>query len=401
MTVAMETAKELITAQLLQGEGLKPVPPEMFKLDRYRMTSQTEVPNEEFMLNFFDKHCFPRKELTTISGPAKGGKTFFTSMVMACCIRQEVLALERLTKEPLRVLWYDTEQSRNTTKEIMVGRIGKLILPTRPEGSTPPTEQPSFPDEQFFVFNVRTASIKERREMIGMAVDEFKPDIVILDGISDLLTDINDGPKATELIEELLQLANEQKCNVTTVIHLNRTGDKSNLRGWLGTVLLQKSYEVFNCTQLSQSETLCVEHSVSRKSRSLQKLYYEVDDEGIPFKAKAPVPQRDSQGRWTANSEDEQPGNGALGTLNRDYIIEHDDQTGKPWEWDLRRLFTDAMGNLPYMGSEQLEQAVMQLSHIRQKQYYYKVLAEAERRGVVRKTYDRYKRVVCVLSPPG
>jgi hypothetical protein len=382
----MDNPRDLILASL-NGEACT-VTPEMLRLDGYRLTSETDVPEEEFLFRHFGKPCFPRKELTSIAGPAKSGKTFFTSMVMACCIRQQVMSLERVRKEPLRVMWYDTEQSRNTTKEILAKRIGRMI------GHTDPTGR-EFPDEQFFVFNVRAASIKERRELLGVAVATYRPDLVILDGISDLLTDINDGPRATELMEELLQLAETYNCNITAIIHLNRTGDKNNLRGWLGTVMLQKSFEVFNCSQVSQTETLSVEQSVSRKYRCLDTLYYEIDQEGIPFTTQKPdIQPRDTQGRWTKATPCPKD------TLNHDYIIEHSDNTDTPWEWDLRRLFSDAMGNLPSMSDEQLKQAVMKLSRIRQYQYYYKVLDEAEKQGIVRKTLDRYRRVAIILVPP-
>ena len=382
----MDNPRDLILASL-NGEACT-VTPEMLRLDGYRLTSETDVPEEEFLFRHFGKPCFPRKELTSIAGPAKSGKTFFTSMVMACCIRQQVMSLERVRKEPLRVMWYDTEQSRNTTKEILAKRIGRMI------GHTDPTGR-EFPDEQFFVFNVRAASIKERRELLGVAVATYRPDLVVLDGISDLLTDINDGPRATELMEELLQLAETYNCNITAIIHLNRTGDKNNLRGWLGTVMLQKSFEVFNCSQVSQTETLSVEQSVSRKFRCLDTLYYEIDQDGIPFTTQKPdIQPRDTQGRWTKATPCPKD------TLNHDYIIEHSDKTDTPWEWDLRRLFSDAMGNLPSMSDEQLKLAVMKLSRIRQYQYYYKVLDEAEKQGVVRKTLDRYRRVAIILVPP-
>ena len=382
----MDNPRDLILASL-NGEACT-VTPEMLRLDGYRLTSETDVPEEEFLFRHFGKPCFPRKELTSIAGPAKSGKTFFTSMVMACCIRQQVMSLERVRKEPLRVMWYDTEQSRNTTKEILAKRIGRMI------GHTDPTGR-EFPDEQFFVFNVRAASIKERRELLGVAVATYRPDLVILDGISDLLNDINDGPRATELMEELLQLAETYNCNITAIIHLNRTGDKNNLRGWLGTVMLQKSFEVFNCSQVSQTETLSVEQSVSRKFRCLDTLYYEIDQDGIPFTTQKPdIQPRDTQGRWTKATPCPKD------TLNHDYIIEHNDKTDTPWEWDLRRLFSDAMGNLPSMSDEQLKQAVMKLSRIRQYQYYYKVLDEAEKQGIVRKTLDRYRRVAIILVPP-
>ncbi|MCR5242083.1 MAG: AAA family ATPase [Prevotella sp.] len=402
----MDNPRDLILASL-NGEACT-VTPEMLRLDGYRLTSETDVPEEEFLFRHFGKPCFPRKELTSIAGPAKSGKTFFTSMVMACCIRQQVMSLERVRKEPLRVMWYDTEQSRNTTKEILAKRIGRMIGHTKsteifgsPDGSKSEEnlrENPTgreFPDEQFFVFNVRAASIKERRELLGVAVATYRPDLVVLDGISDLLNDINDGPRATELMEELLQLAETYNCNITAIIHLNRTGDKNNLRGWLGTVMLQKSFEVFNCSQVSQTETLSVEQSVSRKYRCLDTLYYEIDQEGIPFTTQKPgIQPRDTQGRWTKATPCPKD------TLNHDYIIEHNDKTDTPWEWDLRRLFSDAMGNLPSLSDEQLKQAVMKLSRIRQYQYYYKVLDEAEKQGIVRKTLDRYRRVAIILVPP-
>ena len=398
-----ESKLDLISRELSREGKPAAVTPEQEMLDGYRMTSQTDVPEEVFMLKFFSTPCFPRKEVTTVTGIAKSGKTFFTSMLMAECLTpypaptgegrdvtgstekpvQKVLPLKRVDEEQLRVMWYDTEQSRSTTKEIMVGRIGQMI------GCGD-----CFPDDKLFVFNVRAASIQERRDLLAVAIETYKPDIVILDGISDLLTDINDGPRATELMEDLLHIADEHNCNITTIIHLNRSGEKSNLRGWLGSVMLQKSFEVFNCAKVEKTEVLSVEQTISRKWHCTETLYYDIDDRGIPYSTPKPdVQDRDDQGRYTSRKTD------IADMLNRDYIIEHAERKDHPWEWDLKGLFIDAMGTLPYMGSEQMMQAVMQLSHIKQKQYYYKVLDEAERQGVIIKTFDRYKRVVIMLQP--
>lgn len=388
--------KDLIQEQLLHAGEAGSVTPEQLKVDGFRLTSQTLVEEEQFLFRHFVKPCFPRKELTTVTGPAKSGKTFFTSMVMACCVERQVMSLERIREEPLRVMWYDTEQSRNTTKEILVQRIGRMIAhegqEEQPSDGSP---QVSVLDRQFYVFNVRSASIKERREMLGVALATYQPDIVFLDGISDLLIDINDGPKATELMEELMRMADEFNCNITTLIHLNRTGEKSNLRGWLGTLMLQKSFEVFNCASIAQTETFSVEVTVSRKYRNPQTLYYEIDQEGIPYSTQKPDLQpRDAQGKFMSKTS-ENPED----TLNHDYIIDQPENVEMPWDWDYRRLFTDAMGKLSSMGNEQMMQAVMKLSRIKKYQYYYKVLAEAEKRGVIVKTFDRYKRVAIVLSP--
>lgn len=384
----MEDAKELIEEQLMQTSS-PDVTPEVLELDSYRMSSDTEVEEEQFLFRFGDTPCFARKELTTITGTPKSGKTFYTSMVMAACVRRSVMNLERIGEERLKVLWYDTEQSRSTTKEIMSKRLTAMMT-----GDDGLKADDAFPDEQFFVFNVRTASYQQRADMLALAVATYRPDVVIVDGISDLLSDINEGTQATTLTGQLLMLAEEYDCNVTAVIHLNRTGEKSNLRGWLGSVLLQKSFEVFNCAALLQTTTLSVEHTISRKRRCQQTLYYEVDDHGVPYTTKKPdIQMRDAQGKFYASEkvvEDK---------LNRDYIIDRPLQSDTDFEWDLRRLFTDAMGSLPCMGSEQLQQAVMRLSHIRQKQYYYKLLSEAEKSHIIIKNFDRCKRVVYMLTP--
>jgi hypothetical protein len=50
-------------------------------------------------------------------------------MLMACCAEKSVLELERIRDEPLKVMWYDTEQSRQSTKSILTGRVFKLVKP--------------------------------------------------------------------------------------------------------------------------------------------------------------------------------------------------------------------------------------------------------------------------------
>ena len=92
--------------------------PKMLLLEKLRITPEKELEPMEFLFRLFGKPCFPRRELVAITGKAKSGKTFVTSMLMACSITQKVLAMERNTdctdntdSKSLRVLWYDKEQS--------------------------------------------------------------------------------------------------------------------------------------------------------------------------------------------------------------------------------------------------------------------------------------------------
>ena len=384
-----EKAFEKVERDLNLATGEVKITEEMINLDRFRITSESEIQPKEYTMEFLGRPCFPRKDLSVFAGVAKTGKTFVTSMLMAAATTSEdepsVLALKRIRQEPLKVMWYDTEQSLETTKEIMVKRIAKMV------GGT-------FPDTQFFVFNVRAMTFEERKKMLGVAIESYRPDIVIVDGIADLLADINDGPKAIELISELLRLADKNNCNITVNIHLNRSGEKSNLRGWLGSMLLQKAFEVFNCAKVFKTDVLSVELFMSRKVNESVTFYYKINSQGIPESTEEPdTQQRDENGRFV--SQEAQKGRSGL-KFNSDYQRD-DSDSDKGWSWDLRRLFSDAMQNSAMMGYDDLKTRVMKLGNIIRSSYYETVFAMAEEQGFVKKTQDRNLRVVVVMPPAG
>ena len=384
-----EKAFEKVERDLNLATGEVKITEEMINLDRFRITSESEIQPKEYTMEFLGRPCFPRKDLSVFAGVAKTGKTFVTSMLMAAATTSEdepsVLALKRIRQEPLKVMWYDTEQSLETTKEIMVKRIAKMV------GGT-------FPDTQFFVFNVRAMTAEERKKMLGVAIESYRPDIVVVDGIADLLADINDGPKAIELISELLRLADKNNCNITVNIHLNRSGEKSNLRGWLGSMLLQKAFEVFNCAKVFKTDVLSVELFMSRKVNESVTFYYKINNQGMPESTEEPdTQQRDENGRFV--SQEAQKGRSGL-KFNSDYQRD-DSDSDKGWSWDLRRLFSDAMQNSAMMGYDDLKTRVMKLGNIIRSSYYETVFAMAEEQGFVKKTQDRNLRVVVVMPPAG
>ena len=353
------------------------VTPELLKLDETRIASDTDAKKEEFLFKIFGTPCFPRGDLTTVTGPAKSGKTFFLTMLMACAVRRQVLALERIRQEPLRVLWYDTEQSRYTTKRILVDRIGALLAD---EGGTE-----AFPDEQYYAFNMRDKMPRERVDYLELAIQTYRSDICIIDGIADMLEDINNGPDSVHLMQQFQMLATNFNCNITMVIHLNRTGEKLNLRGWLGTLMLHKSYEVFNCDRMSKEEAFTAELTVSRHFSKKETLCYAIGGDGLPVLSDA-----DGQGgRQKADTN----------SFNQEFI--DNDAPDPHLPWDYRKLFTAAFGTAAMLGADDLERRVKELANIKQKQYYYKVLDEAERQRVIHKELTpRTGRVGIVLLPP-
>lgn len=389
----MKDELNLVEEELSQAGMSSEMSKKLVELDQHRITSDTAVPAEEFLMRMFGKPCFPRRDLTTITGAEKCGKTNFTSMVMAGAIgSQEVLALERVGEQPLRVLWYDTEQSMASTKQIMTDRIYPLAQGDQQEL-----------DCQLFVFNVRSCTYKERMDYLVAAIESYQPDLVIVDNVCDLVANINEAEESIQLIDQLMQLATQYNCNVTVVIHLNRSGDKRNLRGWLGTEIMHKAFEGFYCEQMERSDTLSVQQSMTRKYRISEVMYYDINEDGLPVLTSKPAnyQPRDSQGHYTTNKpEAYQISNTQPGSFCQDYIIRHKANARQPWEWDLHKLFGDAMGSCALVGLEDLQNRVMALSGIKQPRYYDKVLKLAIDNRVVQTTMDRNGRVRVIAVVP-
>ena len=362
---------------------------ELIKLDSDRITSESDAPEEVFLYRLCGTPCFPRGDLTTVTGPAKSGKTYFISMLMACAVRHEVMGLERIREEPLKVMWYDTEQSRYTTKRILVDRVGRMFDASQPSDVS---HQASFPDEQFYVFNVRNRSVQERVEYLAQAIGFYSPDICIIDGIADLLEDINSGPSSLEVMQRLLALASEHKCNITSIIHLNRSGEKLNLRGWIGTVMVQKSYEVFNCDRVGKTDAFSVELTFSRRFHKNEGLCFEIDDRGLPVASD--VKRQGGNGESVPGSQrmpDKQ-------SFNQEFVIDNAPDPYLPWNF--RKLFSAAFDTAGMLGYDDLERRVMALGCIKRDTYYQKVYAEAERQRIVRKELIKGGRVGVILLPP-
>ena len=373
-----ETVKNEVGEEIEhQGEDAQ-MRPLMLKLEKYRITPDKQLPKMDFLFRLFGKPCFPRRELVAITGKAKSGKTFVSSMLMAVgsltpnpspkgegSICQ--LPLKRIREEPLHVLWYDTEQSDESTQDILKNRIMRMTRDSV-------VRQPTLFDESraeppLDIFNVRAVEWKHRRSLLVEAVNMCKPDLVIVDGIRDLVNDINDGVLAQEVMEELLHLATEAECCIACVLHQNKGGEDHNLRGWIGTELMNKAFEIYSCEKMMPQRIFKLEQTQTRKYDIERPMYYEVNDDGLPVTCGEP-----------STVEGERQSTERLPQMNRDYIIS--DVDGR-WEHDVRRLFLDAMRGKDEIGGAELRTAVCNLANIWQYKFYNKLLKRAQDEKVI------------------
>ena len=153
--------------------------------------------------------------------------------------------------------------------------------------------------------------------------------------------------------------------------------------------------------QVENTDAFSVEQTLTRKYRIPEKLFYNIDENGLPKVTEKPDYQpRESNGQYKTNKpEAYQIKTEKAETFNQKYIIHNDGNARRPWEWDLRLLFSDAMSGLPSMGQEALQDMVMSLAGIRQAKYYDKVFQLAMDQRVVQTTMDRNGRIVAILIP--
>ena len=341
----------------------------MLLLEEMRITPEKKLPKMDFLFRLFGMPCFPRRELVAITGKAKSGKTFVTSMLMTCCQVRDVLSFHREQESPLRVLWYDTEQSDESTQDILKNRIMRMVA-----GKDGVIQTELFDNgdglPRIDVFNVRAVEWKLRRKLLIEAVNMCEPDLVIIDGIRDLVNDINDGVLAQEVMEELMHLASDKECCIACVLHQNKSGEDHNLRGWIGTELMNKAFEIYSCEKLMPARVFKLEQTQTRKYDIEPIMWYKVDQQGLPVSTTKPA---------DCGSDDSQD---KLPQLAQKYIA-HEEDGG--WHIDISKLFLDALHGEEEIGGAELRSRVMQLSGIAVPFKYNKVLQEALEQKVIEK----------------
>ena len=146
------------------------------------------------------------------TGKAKAKKTFnVCALVAAALINGQVLEYRASFPETKRnILYFDTEQSPYHCQLVMQRILHLAGLPLDRE-----------PEHLHFSHLRAIADPEERRAIIRYAI-YHTPDVglVIIDGIRDLMHDINSSTEATKLVGDLMQWTGEQNIHIQTVLHL-------------------------------------------------------------------------------------------------------------------------------------------------------------------------------------
>ena len=173
------------------------------------------------------------------TGKAKAKKTFNVSAIVAAAlVNGQVLEYKAsFPKSKRTILYFDTEQSPYHCQLVMQRILRLAGLPIDRE-----------PEHLRFSHLRAIADPNERREIIRYAIyNTPNVGLVVIDGIRDLMLDINNSTEATKLVGDLMQWTSEQNIHIQTVLHLNKGDD--NARGHIGTELNNKAETVLQVTR--------------------------------------------------------------------------------------------------------------------------------------------------------
>lgn len=167
-----------------------------------------------------------RRNISTISASAKVGKTFLVSAIATALLNEDSFLNLHCPKEKAKVIFVDTEQDKSDTQE-----VAKRIHKCNGWG----TDKNNI---DFIALNLRENPIDERLKIIESAIESFRPDLVLLDGIVDLVPNFNDIEDSKNGVETLTRWSTQYDCHVMTCLHVNK--GTNELRGHLGAFLRQK-----------------------------------------------------------------------------------------------------------------------------------------------------------------
>ena len=185
-----------------------------------------------------------RGDMQTIKGREKMGKSAAGIILVGAALGGDFLGVEP-QHEQTKVLWIDTEQSEATLR----ARVRQTLSMT---GAS---------EKALRVVALRGFEVSERLKIVIAAISDWRPDFVFLDGVVDLCTNFNDNEESTKVVGALLKATKDYDCAITGVIHTNKKDDEA--RGHLGTILQQKSAEVYEVTK-SADNIATIKQSLSR-----------------------------------------------------------------------------------------------------------------------------------------
>lgn len=208
-----------------------------------------------------------------VIGKAKSKKSFFINIAISAVTGKDLLLGQFrgcLAHDKRTVLYFDTEQGKYHV-QLALKRICAQINLIEPENLK--------------VYGLRPYEPLERLKMIEYAITHTENlGFVVIDGIKDLVTSINDEEQATMIASKLLKWTDEREIHILTVLHQNKSDN--NARGHIGTELINKAETVLSVTKNEKDNAISIVEPQQCRNKEPEPFAFEINNEGIPILVK-------------------------------------------------------------------------------------------------------------------
>ena len=205
------------------------------------------------------------------TGKAKSKKTFNISAMVAAAVTNTTVLNYRacLPEGKRKILYFDTEQSKYHCHNVLE-RIYKL------SGLSVKKDDP-----RLLFWGLREYTPKLRIALIDYALRKHQEvGLVIIDGLRDLMYDINNGKEATDVMTVLMAWTSVYDLHIHTVLHLNKADD--NVRGHIGTELNHKAETILQITKNENDGNISEVHATLIRDKEFPPFAFLINEDGLP-----------------------------------------------------------------------------------------------------------------------
>lgn len=240
-SLAGQVSSQAVAVQDIVGEAVNEPSKEEVKVAERRkalsetlITLDTVVEPLRYSLSVDGVGVFSLLDIHGVKAKQKAGKTTMLKVCAAAWLRGEQFRVKSELEAP-RVLWLDTEQNRPDVKQILTDIVEMTGVDA------------DYITSHLHVHALRCCDYDGLYDLMVQAVTDFKPQVVIVDGIVEFVASFNDEAMAKKLMHDLQVMSQEHECAVVCVLHTNKADEDHNMRGHLGTMLAQKAGTVLEC----------------------------------------------------------------------------------------------------------------------------------------------------------
>lgn len=233
--ISLEAAFEALR-KILEGRVAQQIEP---LLDARRIDLARKPPEPQLVFGLAGHKISTAGNLTVIAAQAKAGKTAAVSAMVARVFSDrdepgDFLGFEAAPSDGKAVILFDTEQSPFDAWRVMSRCLRRAGLDSQPSNL-----------RGYYLLDL---TIEDRRRALQEELKRAERECggihsIVVDGVADLLEDVNDTKESNALVNELVALAVRYFCPVVCILHENpgKPQEAWKTRGHLGSQLERKA----------------------------------------------------------------------------------------------------------------------------------------------------------------